>query len=150
MKAILLSFALMVTQLSAGNTPLDDPRQESRALRLMREIRCVACENEPISQSAAPIADDMRAKVRELISNGASDEDVRQWFVTRYDDFVLFRPPSRGLSGMLLWGAPFLIFLGVGGVLLMNRMRQGSSDIEAVAPESFDHENGMGPSSGES
>ncbi|MEO1027844.1 MAG: cytochrome c-type biogenesis protein [Pseudomonadota bacterium] len=149
MKFITLSLiAALMAQLSPGNTPLDDPADEARALRLMREIRCVACENEPISQSAAPIADDMRAKVRDLISEGASDAEVREWFVSRYDDYVLFRPPSRGIGGLLLWGTPFILLLGIGGVLFVSRMGRGTSDIEAVAPESFDHENGKDQSSG--
>ena len=145
MKTLLLSLALFMTQLSAGNVPLEDPRQEARAQRLMREIRCIACDSEPISQSTAPIADDMRAKVREMISRGASDQDVREWFVARYDEYVLFRPPSQGIGGIILWSGPFVLLFGIGGLLIVNRMRESSTKAEAVAPESFDHENGNTP-----
>ncbi|MEL6257655.1 MAG: cytochrome c-type biogenesis protein CcmH, partial [Pseudomonadota bacterium] len=59
------------------DTPLTDADQEARALALMREIRCVACENEPVSQSAAPIAEDMRARIRELVADGKTDAEIR-------------------------------------------------------------------------
>ena len=117
----------------AQDTALEDPAEEARAQALMRELRCVACENEPISQSAAPIAEDMRARVRTLIEDGKSDAEVRDWFAARYGEFVLFRPPQSGLSGWLLWGGPFVILL-LGGFLAYSFVRpagQAREDIEA-------------------
>ena len=110
-----------------AETPLADPDAEARAQNLMREIRCVACENEPISQSAAPIAEDMRTRVREMVADGASDEQVRDWFEDRYGEFVLFRPKAKGLSGMLLWALPFLLLL-IGGAIAWTVGRRTKSD----------------------
>ncbi|MEO0982679.1 MAG: cytochrome c-type biogenesis protein [Pseudomonadota bacterium] len=110
-----------------------DPRQEARAQALMREIRCVACENEPISQSGAAIADDMRNRVRAMIADGASDAEVRAWFSDRYGEIVLFRPESRGLSGLVLWSAPLAMLLAGGAIVLVQRGRK--SDAKPVAPE---------------
>lgn len=123
----------------AFDAPLESPDQERRALALMDEIRCVACENEPISQSNADIAEDMRDRVREMIADGASDADVRAWFSERYGEFVLFRPSTRGTSGIVLWSVPFgLLILGALG-LSLSRQRKGFTEtIESVAPESFD------------
>ena len=87
---------------------LGDPAQEARALSLEREIRCVQCENEPIAQSTADIAADMRALVRERIAAGDSDAEIRSFFRARYGDFVLFRPPMDGRT-WLLWLAPLLL-----------------------------------------
>ena len=103
------------------------PQEEARAQALMRELRCVACENEPISQSAAPIAEDMRTRVREMVADGASDEQVRDWFEDRYGEFVLFRPKAKGLSGMLLWALPFLLLL-IGGAIAWTVGRRTKSD----------------------
>ncbi len=125
--------------------PVLDPRQEARAQTLMREIRCVACENEPISQSATPIAEDMRDRVRQLISNGASDDDVRDWFVDRYGEFVLFRPSGGGLGGFILWGAPFLIVaLGAAAVAMSRRGGQAKAP-EAVDPAALDESGPTAP-----
>lgn len=114
-----------------AETPLSDPAEEARAQALMREIRCVACENEPVSQSSAPIAGDMRVQIRELIAEGASDTEVRSWFVSRYGEFVLFRPPSGGPAGWLLWGLPFaLLAAGVAiGLTFARKGRKAAADI---------------------
>src|SRR5690606_16128233 len=96
--------------------PLADEGKEARAQELMRELRCVVCENEPISQSTADIAVDMRRVVRAQIDKGSTDAEVRQYFVDRYGQFVSFRPPSDGW-GIALWAFPFLLLLGVGGAI---------------------------------
>ncbi|MFN3910803.1 cytochrome c-type biogenesis protein CcmH [Hyphomonas sp.] len=111
-----------------AETPLADPDAEARAQSLMREIRCVACENEPVSQSSAAIAEDMRIQIRELVGDGASDTEVRDWFVSRYGEFVLFRPPARDASGWLLWGLPFALLLaGAAGGLVFARKSRGKA-----------------------
>lgn len=130
---------LFLPLLMAFDTPLEDTKAEARAKALMEEIRCVACENEPISQSSADIAGDMRLRVREMIASGASDDEVRAWFSGRYGEFVLFRPSISGTSGLLLWGLPFgLLLLGACGLWLVHRRPSGDVEIDPVAPESFD------------
>ncbi len=129
----LIAICLAATLALSGmaEQALADPKEEARAQELMRELRCVACENEPISQSAAAIAGDMRVKVRELVNDGKSDADVRAWFKSRYGEFVLFRPSGKGISGMFLWGAPFVLLL-LGGAIAFGASRRGGG--EAVAP----------------
>lgn len=130
MKALLLSLVIAMM----ADVPLDDPAEEARAQALMRELRCVACENEPVSQSAAPIAEDMRTRIREMIEEGASDQEVRDWFESRYGEFVLFRPKGRGFSGAILWGGPFLL-LAVGGVIGFLTTRRRRTDAAGIEPE---------------
>lgn len=134
---VLLPFLMAFT-----DVPLADAKQEARALALMDEIRCVACENEPISQSGAEIAGDMRQRVRMMIAAGESDAQVRAWFADRYGEFVLFRPQATGTSGLVLWGLPFgILLLGGLGLAIATRMRAktaGEGKIESVAPEAFD------------
>tara|TARA_R110002020_G_scaffold224599_1_gene434308 strand:+ start:184780 stop:185208 length:429 start_codon:yes stop_codon:yes gene_type:complete len=137
LRGMFLSIAACVLALTCAAQALDDPDEEARAQSLMRELRCVACENEPISQSSASIAEDMRARVRTMIGEGASDEEVRDWFESRYGEFVLFRPTGKGLSGLLLWGAPFGLLI-VGGLIafgVARRRQAGSAMPEPVAPE---------------
>jgi cytochrome c-type biogenesis protein CcmH len=106
----------LLLQAAGSDVPLTDAAEEARAQGLMRELRCVVCENEPISQSTADIAVDMRRVVRVQIDKGATDSEVRQYFVDRYGQFVSFRPPSDGW-GIALWVFPFLLLLGVGGAI---------------------------------
>lgn len=132
---------LLLPALLAFEAPLPNATEEARAQALMEEIRCVACENEPISQSNADIAADMRARVRVMISEGASDYEVRAWFSDRYGEFVLFRPSSSGVSGMLLWAGPFsLLVLGGLGLWYARRQKSDKADIVAVGADAYDHE----------
>lgn len=121
---------------AAAPAVLGDPAQEARAQALEREIRCVQCQNEPIAQSTADIAYDMRVLVRERIAAGDSDEEIRSFFRQRYGDFVLFRPPMDPRT-WALWGAPLaLLALGLAAVLAARRRR--ASDPEVFEPEEAD------------
>ena len=129
MKALLASVLIAF----AASAPLEDPAEEMRAQALMREVRCVACENEPVSQSSAPIAEDMRTRIREMVAEGATDAEIRDWFVSRYGEFVLFRPPARDPASWLLWAFPFILLgagAGLGIVLAMNAKRK-TGEVEA-------------------
>ncbi|WOR13734.1 cytochrome c-type biogenesis protein [Hyphomonas sp. FCG-A18] len=126
-------FSLMLAM--QGTQPLDDPKEEARAQDLMREIRCVACENEPVSQSGSDIARDMRARIRTLVAEGKTDEEIRDWFVARYGEFVLFRPDSEGVTGKLLWGLPFALLLVGGGLLFMRSQAGRQAAVDPIDPE---------------
>ena len=124
-----------IALLVAAATPvvLGDPAQEARARALENEIRCVQCENEPISQSTADIAGDMRALVRERIAAGDTDTEIRAYFRERYGDFVLFRPPWDERT-WALWGAPLLL-LGAGLASVLAMRRTGAPGDAPFVPE---------------
>ncbi len=129
----MIAALLMAFQLVA-ETPLPDPNQEARAQNLMREIRCVVCENEPVSQSTADIAVDMRRAIRTQVEQGASDTDIRRFFSDRYGQFVLFRPPTQGL-GILLWVFPFAVLAGVAGFMGWRSFRSRRRDLAPLADD---------------
>lgn len=139
MKALIAAAILVMAAPAATELEGAD---EARAQALMREIRCVACENEPISQSTSEIAGNMRERVRVMVAEGASDEEIRGWFEGRYGEFVLFRPKARGPGGWLLWGTPFLLLIG--GAALGYGVLRGkgapAEEIEAIAPEDLSDE----------
>lgn len=122
--------SVKATLLAALATTTLGPAQEARVQALEMEIRCVQCENEPISQSTADIAGDMRALVRERVAAGDSDSEIRAFFRERYGDFVLFRPPFDART-WALWIAP--IFLLFWGILAIWRRRTAAG--EALSPE---------------
>ena len=94
---------------------LDDPALEARARDISAEIRCLVCQNQSILDSNADLAKDLRQIVRERIALGESDDQVRNYLVTRYGDWVLLDPPFK-MTTLLLWIGPALIFI-LGAVL---------------------------------
>lgn len=90
---------------------LPDAAQESRARALTAELRCVVCQNESVDASNAPLAKDIRVLVRERIQAGDSDQEVRDYIVARYGEFVLLRPPLSA-NTILLWFGPVVLLAG--------------------------------------
>jgi cytochrome c-type biogenesis protein CcmH len=131
-----LSFVALFVAMVAP-AALADPAQEARAQALEREIRCVQCQNEPIAQSTADMARDMRDLVRERVAAGDSDAEIRSFFRTRYGDFVLFRPPFDSRT-WILWGAPLVLLAGgLAAVLASQRRRRGEGGGD-LSPEEGD------------
>ncbi len=102
---------------------LADPAKETQALALMDTIRCVVCQGQPISGSNADIAGDMRRIIRERIAAGETPEQVRSWLVSRYGDWVSFKPQVRAAT-LPLWLVPLLALLG-GLWLVLRRLKWG-------------------------
>ncbi len=100
---------------------LPDPRLEHRAREISGGVRCMVCQNENIDDSNAPLAKDLRLLVRERLTRGDSDDQVRDYLVARYGDFVLLKPPLRPYT-LILWITPALVLLGAAGFTLA-RMR---------------------------
>ena len=105
-----------------ANEQLPDPRQEAVAKALMEELRCLVCQGQSIADSDAELAGDMRAMVRQRIAAGEKPETVRAWLVSRYGDWVSYRPPVEPMTWPL-WAAP-LVLLGIGAFLLRHRFRR--------------------------
>ena len=99
---------------TAGET-FSDPAMEARARAMQRQLRCLVCQGESIDESHSPLAADLRRLVREQMVAGKSDDQIREFLVARYGDFILMKPPLQP-DTWLLWLAPFLV-LGAGGVV---------------------------------
>ena len=114
---VLAGAALSGVALAAPAMP--DPALEKHVLAISEELRCLVCQNQTIADSNAELAIDLRNQVREQLMQGKSDQDVIDFMVQRYGDFVLYRPPVKG-STWLLWFGPFALMAG--GVILLVRM----------------------------
>lgn len=102
---------------------LSDPALEARARAISRELRCPVCQGEAIDDSNAPVSRDLRLLVRERLLEGDSDEEVLDFIVARYGEFVLFNPRPEG-ANLLLWAAgPILLLLGGGLAFAYTRRR---------------------------
>jgi len=102
----------------------EDPVAEERLKRLAVELRCLVCQNQTLADSNAPLAEDLRREVREMIAKDMSDEDIIDFLVARYGDFVLYRPPLKATT-TLLWLGPFIFLVGGGIALVMVLRRRG-------------------------
>ena len=103
-----------------ANEQLPDARQEAQAKALMEELRCLVCQGQSIADSDAELAGDMRALVRQRIAAGEKPEEVRDWLIQRYGNWVSYRPPVEPVTWPL-WAAPLLL-MAVGGWLLRHRL----------------------------
>jgi len=127
MRALLALLLLLLALPAAAVEPdemLADAALEARARALSQVVRCVVCQNESIDSSSAGIAKDLRRIIRERLLAGDSDQQVLDFLVARYGDYVLLEPPVKP-STWLLWAAPPLLLLlgGLGVVLTLRRRR---------------------------
>jgi cytochrome c-type biogenesis protein CcmH len=123
----LLVIILLIPSLAAAEEarPLaDNPQVEARLKHLAVELRCLVCQNQTLADSNAPLAEDLRREVREMITKGMSDREIIDFLVQRYGDFVLYRPPWKATT-TLLWLGPFLLLIaGATALVLALRRRQ--------------------------
>jgi cytochrome c-type biogenesis protein CcmH len=96
--------------------------QEQRFKDLLGELRCLVCQNQSLADSNADLAGDLRLEVYELMAKGQSDDEIREYLVARYGDFVLYDPPLKP-STYLLWFTPFVL-LALGLLMLFRTLRQ--------------------------
>lgn len=125
--AIALVLATMASSNSLAVQPeemLKDPKLEARARELSRELRCMVCQNQSIDESEAPLARDLRLLVRERLTKGDTDQQVLDFLVVRYGEFVLLKPPLESRT-IILWALPPVTLLAgaVGLVFAMRRRR---------------------------
>ena len=101
----------------------EDPKLEARLVDISQELRCLVCQNESLASSHAELANDLRDEVRELIRSGKSDREIKDFLVSRYGDFVLYKPEVKPVT-WLLWFGPFaLLLLALGVAFRLMRRR---------------------------
>ena len=107
-----------------------DAKVEQRLRLLADELRCLVCQNQTIADSNAPLALDLRNQIRTQIGEGKSDDQIRDYMVQRYGDFVLYRPPFKATTA-LRWVGPFaLVLLGAGVMWMLVRRRRPDAKVE--------------------
>jgi len=108
----------------------EDPAVEQHMMVLAQELRCLVCQNQTLADSQASLAADLRQEIRELIQKGQSDEQIKQYLVARYGDFVLYRPPMKSTTWLLWFGPALLLVVGLTALylVLIRRRRLAAAD----------------------
>ena len=132
-----LAIALVLATLCMGSvlaqaidpTPLrfNDQAEEQRFHALAAELRCVKCQNQSLADSNAMIAHDLRREVLDLIREGRSDDEIKDFLVARYGDFVLYKPRVEGTTWLLWFGPLLLLVAGAIGIAMIVRKRTRDS-----------------------
>ncbi len=127
MRCYLLALLIGVTPVPAfagdAQPMIADPVLEARVMSLSSELRCLVCQGQSLAESHADFATDMRSKIQGLMRDGMSDEQVVDFLVARYGDFIRFRPPLK-LTTALLWLGPLLLLVIAAGLLVISFRRR--------------------------
>jgi cytochrome c-type biogenesis protein CcmH len=131
MRWVVLSLLVALAAPMAANAVqpdeiLADPHLEARARTIGKDLRCLVCQNQSIDDSDAELAHDLRLLVRERLKAGDTDDQVRQYLVDRYGDYVLLRPPLKATTVVLWLGAPVMLLFACGAAVVFMRSRRGS------------------------
>lgn len=141
LRALLLALALLApwaaAQPAGDPAPLQfrDAAEERRFHALVSELRCVMCQNQSLADSNAQIAVDLRREVLELMRQGKSDAEIKDFLVARYGEFVLYRPPVDAKTWLLWFGPALVLLFGGWTVFRIVRRRAGAA---APAPTPTD------------
>jgi cytochrome c-type biogenesis protein CcmH len=107
----------------------------SRAVKLSEKLRCLVCQNQTIADSNAELAQDLRRQVHEQIAAGKSDDEIVEYMVARYGDFVLYQPPVKATTALLWAGPALLLLLGAFGLARMLRARRDQGEAPPLTAE---------------
>ena len=135
---VVLTLTLSVS-VFAQSAPVQEPmvfetqQQEDRFKVLTQELRCLVCQNQNLADSDAQLAHDLRAEVHEMLLAGKTDDEIKQFMVERYGDFVLYRPPVQQ-NTYLLWLGPFVILL-IGAIVLRANIKKRAALLESSQGE---------------
>ncbi|MBS0506458.1 MAG: cytochrome c-type biogenesis protein CcmH [Proteobacteria bacterium] len=132
---MLLALMLGICAARAGEAPplASDPVLEARVMALAQELRCLVCQNETIAASQADLAQDLRRQIRQQLAAGRTPQQVKDYMVDRYGEFVLYRPRFEPHT-WLLWLGPFVLLL-LGAWPLLRRLRVRAQPADADAAE---------------
>jgi cytochrome c-type biogenesis protein CcmH len=108
----LVIIAVLTISQSFANSvyPLDSVKKEAQFNHLLKDLRCLVCQNQDLADSNASLAKDLRLQVYQLVKDGKSDTEITDYLTARYGDFILFKPPFKAVT-LLLWFGPILFLL---------------------------------------
>ena len=146
--ALLTTFTLLILLIGTTTSTyaaidvydFDSKHQEAQYRGLIDEFRCPKCQNQNLAGSGAPIAQDLKQKTYDMVKDGRSDAEIRQYMQERYGDFISYNPPVRPSTWILWFFPPLLLLLGLAGWFWRNSARQKQPITRASADSSLSAE----------
>lgn len=139
-----LILALMLVVFGAAHAieplPFKDDAQRLRFQNLTSQLRCMVCQNEDLADSNAELAQDLRRKIFQMMQQGQSDAEIKEYLVDRYSEFVLYKPPLKPGTWALWFGPGVILLLGAGGALVWLRRRSNSKAVAVTEKNDDDWE----------
>ena len=121
-QAALTALLLASTLIAQEPFEFRSAEQETRFQELTLELRCAVCQNQNLADSDAPLAQDLRQEIYDMMRAGQTDDEIKAFMVDRYGDFVLYRPPMKG-NTLALWVLP-AVLLGIGALAVFFTVRK--------------------------
>lgn len=114
MRIIVFVFGLFCCFFTFANSmyPLDTTQKEAQFNHLLKDLRCLVCQNQDLADSNADLAKDLRGQVYQLVKEGKSDSEILDYLTSRYGDFILFKPPVKAITYLLWFGPALFLVLG--------------------------------------
>ena len=134
MRIILIVLLFSMSTVYAADIPMEfeDAEQQARYQQLLDELRCLVCQNQTLADSHADLAQDLRAQVYNMVNEGKTNQAIIDYLVSRYGDFVLYRPPLKA-NTYLLWFGPFVLLLI--GFIAVFRLARSSKPADVTIEE---------------
>ena len=135
MKIIFTVVLVMLASATLAQEPLvfESPEQEARYIELTTELRCLVCQNQNLADSDAPLAQDLRKEIHDMMLAGQNNDQITTFLVDRYGDFVLYRPAMKG-NTLALWLIPGVL-LGIGAITVFFTVRSRNRNLSAQRQE---------------
>ena len=136
-RALTLMLAVFLITGTAGaaieSKQFENSETEARYKNMIAELRCLVCQNQNLSDSDADLAKDLRNQVEKMLKSGNSDEQIADYMVTRYGDFILYNPPLK-TSTLVLWAGPLLMVI-IGIIIVANIFRRRDRQKSTISPQ---------------
>jgi len=132
---IVVTFSLSVAAAPIETFKFDSPETEKVFHKLSEELRCLVCQNQNIAESNADLAKDLRLEIYTMLSDGKSEDEIVDFMVQRYGDYVLYRPPFKPMT-WLLWFGPAIVFaFGLVYVVRFMKAQSSKTQVESLTDE---------------
>ena len=132
---IVVTFSLSSVAAPIETFKFDSPETEKVFHKLSEELRCLVCQNQNIAESNADLAKDLRLEIYTMLSDGKSEDEIVDFMVERYGDYVLYRPPFKPMT-WLLWFGPAIVFaFGLVYVVRFMKSQSSNTQVESLSDE---------------